>query len=72
LWPLIAVRLGNGEVTRAVEAARQLVQPPQQRLPDELEAEVQAAIEAWEHGELGRARKTLVKALELAHQLRFA
>ena len=28
LWPLIAVRLGNGEVTRAVEAARQLLQPP--------------------------------------------
>ena len=72
LWPLIAVRLGDGEVTRAVEAARQLVQPPQQRLPDELEAEVQAAIEAGEHGELERARKTLVKALELAHQLRFA
>ncbi len=72
LWPLIGVRLASGRVTQAVEAARQLLPAPQQRLPDELESEVRAAIEAWDHGEPERARQTLVKALEIAQQLRFA
>jgi hypothetical protein len=32
LWPLIAVRLAGGQVGEAVEAARQLLPAPQQRL----------------------------------------
>ncbi|HXW81452.1 MAG TPA: hypothetical protein VEJ84_18255, partial [Acidimicrobiales bacterium] len=77
LWPLIAVHLGRGEVADAVAAARQLLLPPQQKLPDELEAQVEAAIACWEGGSLEtgaseRAASDLRKALELGEALRYA
>jgi class 3 adenylate cyclase/tetratricopeptide (TPR) repeat protein len=72
LWPLIAVHLAAGKVAHAVEAARQLLPAPQQRLPDELETAVQAAIGAWEDNTAERARETLARALELAQRLRYA
>ena len=72
LWPLIAVRLDAGQVAEAVEAACQLLQAPQQRLPNELEAEVQAGIQTWERGDPERAREILAGALKLAREMRFA
>ena len=72
LWPLVAVRLRRGQTAEGVEAARQLLPPPQQRLPDELEAEVQAAVGAWEGGARKLAREHLSKAVELAKRLRYA
>jgi eukaryotic-like serine/threonine-protein kinase len=72
LWPLIAARLAEGQVAGAVDAGRQLLPAPQQRLPDELEAEVNAAIEAWERDEPERAGEILAVALELAQRLRYA
>ena len=72
LWPLIAVRLASGQLAEAVEAGRQLLVTPQQRLPDELESMVQAAIAAWGSGEPQLARGTLGEAVELARRLRYA
>jgi tetratricopeptide (TPR) repeat protein len=72
LWPLIAVRLASGQVAEAIEAGRQLLETPQQRLPDELEAMLQAAIAAWDNGEAQLARGTLSEAVELAQRLRYA
>jgi class 3 adenylate cyclase len=71
LWPLIAVRLGTGNVGEAIDASRQLLDPSQQRLPDELEPVVIAAGAAWESGnpELGGAK--LARAVELAHELHY-
>lgn len=71
LWPLIAVHLAGGQLARAVEAGRQLLLPPQQRLPDKLEALVQEAIAAWQDQSPLAAAK-LGEAVELAIQLRFA
>lgn len=72
LWPLIAVRLARGQVADAVEAGRQLLVPPQQRLPDELASVVQAAITAWEDEEPQLAEEKLGQAVELAERLRYA
>jgi tetratricopeptide (TPR) repeat protein len=72
LWPLIAVRLANGQVAEALEASRQLLVPPQQRLPDELESMVQNAIGAWDIHERDLAGQRLGEALELAQRLRYA
>jgi class 3 adenylate cyclase/tetratricopeptide (TPR) repeat protein len=72
LWPLIAVRLASGQVAQALEASRQLLVPPQQRLPDELESMVQSAIAAWDNTEQDLAGQRLGEALELAQQLRYA
>jgi hypothetical protein len=66
LFPLIAVRLGAGSVNEAVTAARQLLDPAQQALPGDLAAALEAAGEAWDHGEPGLAGQHLESALLLA------
>ena len=72
LWPLLAVRLAAGQLAEAVDASRELLLPPQQRLPDELELVVEAAGAAWDRGEHDLAAGKLVDALELARHLRYA
>ena len=72
LWPLVAVRLASGQVAEAVEAGRQLLVPPQQRLPEELESSVQAAVAAWDEGRAQLAEQKLGAAVELAQRLRYA
>ena len=69
LWPLIAVRVADGRSAQAVAAARELVQPPQMRLPYELEVSVQSAISAWESTDGPETRGRLQKALALAEKL---
>jgi tetratricopeptide (TPR) repeat protein len=71
LWPLIAVRLGNGNVSEAVDASRLLLEPSQQRLPDELEPVVIAAGAAWDSGDRELAGAMLAQAVELAHDLHY-
>jgi ferric-dicitrate binding protein FerR (iron transport regulator) len=66
------VRLASRQVAEAVEAGRQLLAPPQQRLPDELVSMVQAAITAWEDEELRLAEEKLGQSVELAERLRYA
>ena len=66
LFPLIAARLGAGLAKEAVTAARQLLDPAQQALPGDLTAALEAASEAWDHGEPGLAGQHLESALLLA------
>jgi DNA-binding SARP family transcriptional activator/tetratricopeptide (TPR) repeat protein len=72
VFPLIDVRLSEGRTAEAVEASRQLLVPPQQRLPDELESAVQSSIEAWNCGKPDLASRQLRAAVKLAQRLRFA
>jgi adenylate cyclase len=72
LWPLMAVQLGAGQVAEAVEAARQLLAPNQQRLPEALESLVQAVAAAWDEGEPELAEEKLGAAIDLAQCLRYA
>jgi tetratricopeptide (TPR) repeat protein len=71
LWPAIATHLQAGRLAEAVAATRQLLVPPQQRLPDELEATVEAAGAAWERGESEVAARALAEALQLAERLSY-
>jgi len=71
LWPLIAAHLAQGQVGEAVEAARQLLPPPQQRLPERLESLVESAIAAWEGSRHDQAWAQLSKAVEVARELRY-
>jgi hypothetical protein len=72
LWPLIAVRLASGKISEAADAARMMLVPPQQRLPEDLESAVQAALDAWEAGEDRLAEVKLGEAIALAQRLRYA
>jgi len=72
LWPLISVRLVAGRLGDAVDAGRQMLEPRQDRPPDELEAVVMAANAAWGRREAAIAAAKLSKALELAGELGYA
>jgi class 3 adenylate cyclase len=71
LWPLIAVRLSTGEIDEAVAASRQLLVPPQQRLPEELESMLVSVGEAWDGGDRHGAAAKLAAAVDLAWDLRY-
>lgn len=71
LWPLVAVYLSDAWIGEAVTAARQMLEPFQQRPPDELEALLELAGAAWASDKPDMARAELARALELAHDLHF-
>jgi tetratricopeptide (TPR) repeat protein len=50
LFPLLAVHLQAGETGEAVAAARRIIDPSQQVLPDDLTAALAAACESWDQG----------------------
>ena len=72
LWPMIAVRLRSGQIAEAIDAGRQLLAPPQQRLPDDLESLLQEAGAAWDQNENRVASDKLAEALQLAVTLGYA
>jgi class 3 adenylate cyclase/tetratricopeptide (TPR) repeat protein len=71
LFPVIAVHLTSGAVDEAVAAARQILDPAQQQLPDDLTATLESACAAWDRGDPATANEHLAAALSLAHDLRF-
>ena len=71
LFPLIAAQLQLGDVAAAVAAARQILDPGQQLLPDELMGVLDAALAAWDGGESAAAEERLASALRLAQELHF-
>jgi class 3 adenylate cyclase/tetratricopeptide (TPR) repeat protein len=71
LFPLIAARLGAGQVKEAVTVAKRLLDPVQQRLPGDLTAALRAATEAWDQREPSAAEDHLESALRLARDLSY-
>ena len=69
---MLAVRLRAGQIAEAIDAARQLLAPPQQRLPDDLESLLQEAGAAWDQNEHQVASDKLAEALQLAVTLGYA
>jgi hypothetical protein len=72
LFPLLAVRLADADTGGGAEAARQMLAPSQQALPDELTAALEAACRAWDAGQADRTTEGLRAVLELAHELRYS
>jgi pantothenate synthetase len=66
LWPLMAAALQRDQLGEAVDAARRLLHPSQQRLADELTAALQAASEALAAGQTAEVRDHLESAIRLA------
>lgn len=70
--PLAAAALAEGRLSEAAEHARAALEPAQQRLPEALEAAILAALEAWEKGDVERARGALEEAMVPARRLGYA
>jgi hypothetical protein len=71
LLPATAVHLGRADVASAVVAARQVLDPGQQALPDELASAIESAGRAWDAGQTEAAATALRAALDLARNLGF-
>jgi len=69
LWPLISTAFLQDQVEQALDHARALLEPTQQRLPDALTAAVEKAIQAWEEDEAKTVRPYLSQAIELAQEM---
>ena len=72
LWPLVSVHLSAGRIAEAVDVGCRILEPPQIRLPDELESVVKVAKWAWNAGEAELAARELEKSVELASRFRYA
>jgi hypothetical protein len=72
LWPLAGAHLGSGHLEEAVGAARRLLEPSYARLPDELEAAVRAACDAFDSADPELASRLLADAVQLARHLGYA
>jgi hypothetical protein len=66
LWPLIGAALSRDDTGAAVEFARGLLDPSQQRMADDLRAPVEAAVQAWDEGDKLGARSLLEDAATIA------
>ena len=71
LFPLIAAHLDHGSVEEAAAAARHILDPTQQLLPDDLTATLAAALAAWDDGRPAAAAEQLAAALRLARDLHY-
>jgi hypothetical protein len=68
LFPLIAVRLAEEAIEAAVAAAQRVLDPTQQRLPDDLAGALEAASAAWDRDDQDAAARHLKAALDLARE----
>ena len=66
LWPLLAVRLEDGDVGGGIDAARRLIDRAALRLPEDLEAPLGRAVEQWEAGAEDDAGEMLELAVRRA------
>jgi class 3 adenylate cyclase len=66
LFPLLAAHLRAGRLDAAVATARQLIDPSQMRLPDDLTAALADATESWADGKHPQTAQHLATALTLA------
>jgi hypothetical protein len=71
LLPAAAVHLGRADLASAIAAARQVLGPGQQALPDELAGAIESACRAWDAGQPDEAATALRAALDLARDLGF-
>ncbi len=69
--PLLAVALEKEAVPEALDHARALLDPQQQRLPQLLEAALEEAIQVEDDGQPEATRSRLQQSVELAKDLGF-
>jgi tetratricopeptide (TPR) repeat protein len=67
-WPLIGIAMAQDRISEAVDCARGLLAPSQQRLPAALEGKVEQAVAAWEGDDREAARASLDQAVRLAQE----
>ena len=68
---IVQVALHEEQLAPAIDHARELLDPGQQRMPDALVVSLEQAIQAWDGGASESARELLHQPLVLAQQIRY-
>ena len=66
LFVLLAIYTDAGDIDRAKEAAAAMLDPMQQRLPDDLTALLEGAVKSWEQQDIKKTCEFLNQTIELA------
>jgi len=66
LWPLIGATIARDDTAAAIGCARGLLDPSQQRVPDDLLPPLEGAVRAWDGGDAAAARASLDVAVTIA------
>lgn len=67
LWPSLAISVSRNDLASAIESAASMLDPIQQRLPNNLTALLKSAIDHWQDNDHDATRKTLFEAVKIAH-----
>ena len=65
-WPILAINLARDDLAGAVDSAAAMLDPGQQRLPDDVNDALERAVQAWESGKPDTSRRALEQVLILA------
>jgi class 3 adenylate cyclase len=65
-FPLMALEIEENNLERAVDLARDILDPKAKRLPDDLTEQLQRGVAGWDAGDRLGARQSLERALEIA------
>ncbi len=65
-WPLLSVAVQQRNFAAAIEHAKEMLSPAQQKLPEDVTSVLEAAVQASDAGKLEAARAPLAEALQLA------
>ncbi len=68
LWPLVGAATALNQIPEAIDHVRALVAPTQQPMPDGLERQVEAAIQAWDTGQPEQVRACLEQVVTSARE----
>jgi tetratricopeptide (TPR) repeat protein len=68
LFPLLAVAMDHGQIPQALDHARALLDPQQQKLPDPLEAALETAIQTADGVSTEAAGQHLARAIQVARE----
>lgn len=71
LYPLLALALHNGEIAHGIDYIRLLLNPTQQRLPDDLTTLLEQALAAWENDTSKQMPSLLQETIALGQQYHF-
>jgi hypothetical protein len=66
--PALAVEVQNKNWEQAVSHAKTFLQPMQQKMPDDVEAMLEQAVNCWEAGDVNATSEKLTSAIELMKQ----
>jgi hypothetical protein len=67
-WILLAVALERGQTKDAIRSAKVMLDPIQQKLPDEVTASLEGAVKSWEDKQDGETKDYLEKGVKLAQE----